>query len=389
MFRVGDKRGLRTALLVLGAALIVVALTSSSLNIAFLGIPFGRLAAGLPLSAYELQPQAYPAALPNDGYSEADISVKVLHGDKPAEGVTVLAEVVDGGGSLTSKSATTGSDGLAHFPYRAGLMPAPGELRFRVKDETPAALPLPVDNSAKLTIPLAPVTYLDVQLVTPAEYELMKTLRTKASVIYTLNLNAFPQQLAADGGSMTTVTCELKSPDGRPAAGVALTAKLVSGDGQLIPDGKVTDSQGRFYIDFLAGMNPGTAVIRVTEPSSGLSQNIDIVLVKAGPARIELNYGDSAGVISTREGTYLPTDGMSSLKLVAEVTDLAGIPLSGVELKLEIMGDATNGRIEVFEAISDAAGEVEFEYFSGNQPGKVRIRAYAARGLEALPGWGR
>jgi hypothetical protein len=356
----------------------------------FLGLPLGRLAAGLPLAAsYELLPQAYPCALPNDGYSEADVTVKVSRDDKPAAGVTVLAEVLDGGGSLSSRSATTDSEGVAHFPYRAGLMPAPGELRFRVQEGLPSITLPSADESgsAKLTIPLAPVTYLDVRLVTPAEYEQMKALRSAAAAIYTLSLSAFPQQLAADGGSMTTVTCQLKTALGKPAAGVALTAQLVSGDGMVIPDGKVTDAQGRFYIDFLAGSTPGTAVIRALEPSSGLAQNIDITLVKAGPARIELSYGGAPGVISTREGTFLPTDGASSLPLVAEVTDLAGIPLSGVELKIEIMGDATNGRIEVFDEVSDAQGQVEFEYFSGNQPGKVRLRAYAAKGLEKLPGW--
>jgi hypothetical protein len=220
----------------------------------------------------------------------------------------------------------------------------------------------------------------------------MKQLRSAASAVYKLELSAFPQQLAADGGSMTTITCQLRNTaSGKPAAGVALTAQLVSGDGTVVHDGKVTDAQGRFYIDFLAGSTPGTAVIRVIEPSSGLSQNIDVTLVKAGPARIKLTYGDGAagGVIATREGTFLPTDGASSLPLIAEVTDLAGIPLSGVELKIEILGDATNGRIEVLDEVSDAQGEVEFEYFSGNQPGRVRIRAYAAKGLEKLPNWSK
>jgi 5-hydroxyisourate hydrolase-like protein (transthyretin family) len=363
--------------------------SAASIDSWFLTLPLGRLAAAVPATTiYELLPQAYPCALPNDGYSESDIAVAVSADGQPAAGVTVLAEVVGGGGSLTVRTAQTDREGVAHFPYRAGLMPAPSQLRFRVQDAAPALPGVPASD-ASLTIPLAPVTYLDVQLVTPEEYERMKELRNKAAAIYTLGLRAFPQQLAADGGSMTTVNCELKTVMGKPAAGVALTAKLVSGDGQLIPDGKVTDGQGRFYIDFIAGLTPGLAVIRVTEPSSGLSQDIEITLVKAGPARIKLANAAPQSIIATREGTFLPTDGQSSLALVAEVTDLAGIPLSGVELRIEIMGDATNGRIDILDAVSDAQGRVEFEYFSGNQPGKVRIRAYAAAGLEELPGWSR
>jgi hypothetical protein len=411
MYRVGFKLGTVAAV----AAFAALALYIQPATALFDILPFSHLKPGLPQIGYALEASAYPSALPNDGKSQADITVTVVHDSQPAAGLTILGEVLDGGGCLTQKSAVTDDQGVAHFPYRAGLMPAPGQLRFRLQppapgsgaDSTPAqdapAAPPPAAAAAapetaapatddalttKLAIPLAPVTYLDLQLVTPREYAALQNMRQAASVIYTLALSAFPQQLAADGGSMTTVICQLKNISGKPAAGVALTAQLVSGDGQLIPDGKVTDDKGRFYLDFIAGTTPGTAVIRVLEPSSGLTQSIDLTLVKAGPARIKLHYGNPQNVIATREGTYLPCDGTADMPLIAEVTDLAGVPLSGVELKIEILGDATNGWLEVLDPVTDAAGQVEFQYHSGTQPGKVRIRAYVAKGLEDKPGWG-
>ena len=387
-------------------AVVSVALCTQRASALLDALPLVHLSPSLPQIGYALEVSAYPSALPNDGRSQADVTVKVQLDSKPAVGVTIQGEVLDGGGSLTQSSQVTNADGVAHFPYRAGLMPSPGKLQFHLKDPAPAtpappvagtpqapiapvpATPTPDPLTAKLAIPLAPVTYLDLQLVTPKDYAAMRDRRQAAAVIYALNLSAFPQQLAADGGSMTTVICQLKSAvSGKPAAGVALTAKLVSGDGQLVPDGKVTDEKGRFYIDFIAGSTPGTAVIQVLEPSSGLAQNVDVTLVKAGPARIELKYGNSQGVVANREGTFLPCDGSAAIPLIAEVTDLAGVPLSGVELKIEIMGDATNGWLEVLDATSDAAGQVEFQYHSGTQPGKVRLRAYVAKGLENKPGW--
>jgi hypothetical protein len=388
------RAGLKLGALAAIAGLLLAATPASALLDAF---PLGRLSPGLAKPGYLLAVSAYPSALPNDGRSEADITVTVQQDAKPVPDVTVIGEVVDGGGLLTQRSAVTDSNGVAHFPYRSGLMPAAGQLRFHVQPPLPAGtpdapVPPPGDAAAastSLAIPLPPVTYLDLQLVTPREYAAMRNQRKAASVVYALALSAFPQQLAADGGSMTTVICQLKSAvNGKPAAGVALTAKLVSGDGQLIPDGKVTDDKGRFYIDFIAGITPGTAVVRVLEPSSGLAQNIELTLVKAGPARIKLHYANPQDVVANREGTFLPCDGSSALPLVADVTDLAGVPLSGVELKLEVLGDATNGWLEVLDATSDAAGQVEFQYHSGVQPGRVRLRAYVAKGLEHKPGWG-
>jgi hypothetical protein len=380
MFRTEAK----LAALAIAAALYAFASVRPALAL-FEALPLLKAAMPATTSSYLLEASAYPSALPNDGRAEAELTVKVVQDGAPACGVTVAGIVTDGGGALRDKTAVTDADGVAHFAYRAGMMPFEGKLSFEVKPTDASALPA---EPVALTIPIAPVTYLDVQLVTPEEYERLKNLRTKASAIYKLSLTCFPQQLAADGGSMATVCCELLNMLGKPAVGVALTAKLASGDGTILQSEKVTDGSGKLYVDFIAGLTPGMAVIRVTEPSSGLSQNIDLTLVKAGPARIKLRYGGEGSPVADRLGTYLPADSVTELPLVAEVTDLAGVPLSGIELRLEVLDLPANGWLETLDCKSDGRGQVRFTYHAGSQPGKVRLRAYAASGLEKLPGWG-
>ncbi len=318
-----------------------------------------------------MEARSYPQALPNDGYSEATISVQLLSAGEPVSERVVQAEVAMGDGFLGYSEAVTNSDGVAMFSYRAGLMPEPGVVKVHAPE---AGL------ETMVKIPLAPVTYLDVNLVTPEEYAAHRQRQVSAAPIYTLNIGAFPLQLAADGRSLSTITATLKHTDGKPAAGVPLTAEIISGEGSLDVDQVATDKQGKFTFNFSPGFLPGTATIRVLEPSTGLVAAVDIVLVEAGPARVQLYYLDPFAALKSREGAILPADGSTGLELVAEITDLAGIPLSGVELKLEVL-DQPNGWLECLDPVSDASGEVTFTYHAGAVTGPVRLRAYIADGL--------
>lgn len=325
----------------------------------------------IELTAPSMEARSYPQALPNDGFSEATISVQLLSDGQPVAERIVQAEVAKGDGFLGYSEAVTNTDGVAMFNYRAGLMPEPGV----VKVHAPGA-----GLEAMVKIPLAPVTYLDVNLVTPEEYAAHRERQVSAAPIYTLDISAFPLQLAADGGSLSTVTATLKQTTGEPAAGVPLTAEIISGEGALDVEQVATDKLGNFTFYFTPGFLPGTATIRVMEPSTGLVAAVDIVLVEAGPARVQLYYFDPFAALKSREGALLPADGSTGLEMVAEITDLTGIPLSGVELKLEVM-DQPNGWVECLDPVSDASGEVEFTYHAGSMTGPVRLRAYIADGL--------
>lgn len=313
----------------------------------------------------------YPQALPNDGRSEAEISVVLTDGEQPLADTVVRAEIVDGDGILFREEVATDSDGVAVFPYRAGLMPTCGELAFSVPD---------TEASASLSIPLAPVSYLDVTLVTPEEYLAHLARQASAAPIYTLKADVFPDQLAADGGSLSSIWVELRHTDGSAAPGVPLLAELISGEGSLEQAEVVTDTDGGAELYYIAGLTPGTVTVQVMEPSTGLTTAVDILLVEAGPARVQLLYVDPLAATLARDGALLPADGISGLPIVVEVTDLTGIPLSGVELELSVL-DETNGWIEVLDPVTDIAGRVEFIYHAGTATGQVRLRAFIAGGL--------
>ena len=313
----------------------------------------------------------YPQALPNDGISEAEISVQVTDGENPVMDQVVRAEVVSGDGLLVMQEVRTDSDGVAKFPYRAGLMPEKSEVAFSLVES---------ELSTSVSIPLAPVAYLDVTLVTPEEYQAYLGRQASAAPIYTMQTEVFPDQLAADGGSISAIWINLNHVDGSAAAGVPLTTQVISGEGSLDTEQVITDAEGHAEVQFIAGFTPGTATVQIIEPSTGLASAVDILLIESGPARVQLYYGDPMTINTPREGAIMPADGISELPLIAEVTDLMGVPLAGIELDISVL-DTANGWVDMIDPVSDIEGRVEFVYRVGTTTGPVRLRAFIANGL--------
>jgi 5-hydroxyisourate hydrolase-like protein (transthyretin family) len=332
---------------------------------------------GLFASEAKLTASSYPQALPNDGQSEAVISVTMVKDGQPLASTKVRASVTRGDGMLLLSETVTDEHGQANFAYRAGVMPQPVVVKFIAPE---------ADAEAELKLPIAPMAYLDIELVTPEDYNKYLERQASAAQIYKLEVTAFPTQLAADGGSLAMVHAYLTTMDGKPAPGVVLQATVASGDGSVAVQEQATDQSGHFSLYFTAGRIPGSATIRIVEPSTGLTRSIDIMLVEAGPARIELFYEAPRTSGLAREGALLPCDGVTALEMVARVSDLTGRALRGVELKLEVI-DMGTGRIEVVDPVSDASGQVRFTYYAGTRTGLVRLRAFAAAGLD-LPAAG-
>jgi hypothetical protein len=323
--------------------------------------------------AIQLASAAYPQALPNDGRAEATITVSATTpAGAPAPGVQFAATVSSGGGMLRERSAVTDASGQASFQFRMGVAPRPAVIEVR---------DLATGTTQQLTIPLAAVSYLDLLLVTPEEYAAHKRRQASAAPIYKLALDVFPQQLAADGGSSSHITATLTfTADGRPAPGVPLKADIAGSSSRIHTTQKATDSGGRMSFYFTAGRTPGTATVRISEPSTGLTTSASILLVEAGPARIELLVADTAALGTDHDGTLLPADGFTTLPLKIKVTDLYGSALAGVEVKLEVV-DLGCGWIELRTPVSDAFGETSAVYHAGAVTGKLRLRAFACSGL--------
>jgi hypothetical protein len=353
---------MKGALVLCGLGWLLLLLTGSA--------PASRTEApGLTL-APTLAVRSFPEALPNDGTSEAEITVTATAEGKPVTGVAVTGRIAGGDGMLQSSSVTTDDRGEAVFHYRAGIAPRTCMLEFNTAVSAQPTV---------LELPLAAVSYIDLLLVPPAEYDLHKKRQAAAAPIYVLKLDAFPLQLAADGGSSAQVTAQLTFTDGRPAPGVPLKAEA-GGDGRIVPSQPATDGGGRMSFRYTVGRTPGTAVIRIIEPSTGLTQTVSILIVEAGPARLELQVDDLMAIGTDHDGTLLPADGYTELPLRIRVTDLMGAPLAGVAVRLEVI-DLGCGWVELEDPVTNGLGELRGTYRCGSQTGKVRLRAYAAAGL--------
>lgn len=361
--------GIRTAGLVAAIMLCMMAPASALFDLALIGnvlFPHHDKVVGTAILT-----RAYPEALPNDGRSESEIQVMVVDNGAPLVDVTVEARVTDGGGFLSTTRSVTDESGIASFDYRSGLMPKAAVISFSISSG---------DITSELEIPLAPVTYLNLKLVTPEEYQLYLQRQISAARFYRLQMNAFPDQLAADGSSISTLSAVLSNADGSPAPGVPLTAVIQGGEGQLIIEQLATDAQGRYSVDVMAGHQPGVLSVALIEPSTGLSESYNFTLVKSSGAHIELYYSNEISSMA-RKGAVVPADGSTELALTAEVTDLMGLPLSGVEIRVEFI-DEENGSLQVLDPVTDASGQVDLSYYAGTYTGPVRIRAYVASGLE-------
>jgi hypothetical protein len=161
---------------------------------------------------------------------------------------------------------------------------------------------------------------------------------------------------------------------------VPLKAEVSGSSSRVSTTQKATDASGRMSFYFTAGRSPGTATVRVLEPSTGLTASASILLVEAGPARIELLVDDTAALGTDHDGTLLPADGATTLPLKIKVMDLYGSALSGVEVRLEVL-DLGTGWVEVRQPVSDAFGEIAAVYHAGSITGKLRLRAFACAGL--------
>jgi 5-hydroxyisourate hydrolase-like protein (transthyretin family) len=363
-------QGMRVVGLVAAIMLCMMAPASALFDLALIGnilFPNHEQVPGTAILTH-----AYPEALPNDGRSESEIQVMVVNNGKPLSGETVVGRITDGGGFLSTTRSVTDESGIASFDYVSGLMPKSAVISFSLAKG---------DVSSELEIPIAPVTYLSLKLVTPEEYQLYLERQISAAKFYRLQMNAFPDQLAADGSSMSTLSAVLTNADGSPAPGVPLTAVIQGGEGQLIIEQKATDAQGRYSVDVMAGRQPGVLSVALIEPSTGLSESYNFTLVKSSGAHIELYYSNEISSLA-RKGAVVPADGSTELALTAEVTDLLGLPLSGVEIRVEFL-DEENGSLQVLDPVTDASGRVDLSYYAGTYTGPVRIRAYVASGLDS------
>ncbi|MEP0815180.1 MAG: Ig-like domain-containing protein [bacterium] len=311
-----------------------------------------------------------PAMLPADGKTEATIVLKLTDANgAPLAGRRVSFYLEDGYGRLTTTFPNTDDKGTAEALYVAGRTAKTAVVR--ATDEISG-------KSARIAIPTSISAQIQLELVEPSRFISTWIKRQTATQLYTMDVEIFPERLVADGFSTSRITVRLYNLDGTYASGVPIVIRMISGDGELIRDRQTTDTNGVLEAFYRAGERPGTTIIEVTEPVTGLTQTVEIPILEAGPAKIKLYFSNRDGRLF-EEAAKLPADGITSITIVAQVLNLVDTPVPNVDVMFSLAEEL--GAIEVLESTTDPEGKVYATFKPGTQTGIETITAFLVSSL--------
>jgi hypothetical protein len=265
----------------------------------------------------------------------------------------------------------TDEDGRATFIYRAGRVAITNVISIR---ESGSA------ESFEFILPTSLSAVLTIELVDPLTYQRERLASALREDVFNLQITASPEVLVADGVSLSTLTARLTFKDGKPAVGFPISFRIASGYGRIIQEQKITNSEGVVQGFFQASDRVGTVLIEAVELSTGKRALAEISVLRAGPAKLKLFFGDSGAFIASENKAILPADGTSRIEIIAQVLSLADTPISGVKVSFKLKNNL--GRIEMFREESDASGEVRVTFVAGGFLGVEEITAYV---LSELP----
>jgi len=309
---------------------------------------------------------ATPEMLPADNKTESEIVVILKDREgAPLEGREVTFYLEQGYGRLSPAFPVTGDDGIAEAVYMAGRIAATAVIRITdVETGEYTFFEIPTSISASISL----------ELVDPSRFISSFIKRQTATQLYTMSVDVFPDRLVADSFSTSRITVNLLSlENGMPAVGVPLEIRLVSGDGEIIKDRNTTDTNGTLEVFYRSGDTPGTVIIEVIEPVTGLSETIEIAVLEEGPAKIKLFFADADGNLFD-EAAKLPANGIETIVVVAQVLNLVDMPVPDVTVQFSLSEEL--GVIEVLESKSDPNGYVYATFKAGMQTGIETITAF-------------
>ena len=175
----------------------------------------------------------------------------------------------------------------------------------------------------------------------------------------TLEIEAEPPEVAADGASTSRITARLRettSGRGLPSRKVEFETNL----GSLLQDETFTDARGRASVVLVSSRTPGTATVRARY--GGFSRSVYVEFSAAYPHILKLSA----------EPKVLLADGQSKASLRASVlsADLNPVP-DGTEVGFRIIA----GGGSITRSARTSNGVASVEYTASTVPETVRIEA--------------
>ncbi len=316
------------------------------------------------LGEYQVRVFSTLEVVPADGETEAELAVRITDKDgSPALGRFVSLSFREGDGFLIPNSPLTDETGQATFTYRAGKVALTNII---------SVLDVSTGASFDFTLPTSLSAVLTIELVDPIDYQRQRSASVLTPDVFDLELSAFPDVLVADGISLSRITARLTYKDGKPAVGFPVIFRIASGFGSLSQDQKLTNKDGYIEALFQASERVGNVLIEALEQTTGKSANVEITVLKAGPAKLKLSFADDA--LGGDERALVPADGATRVEIVAQVLSLADTPVSGVEVRFKLKNDL--GRLEPGNYVTDSTGEVRVSFVAGRTVGVEELTAF-------------
>lgn len=304
------------------------------------------------------------ACVPADSATEAKLTIRLTEKGTAVSGRMLALLFVEGDGRLIPEQPVTDKNGTAFFTYRAGRLAITNCFQL-----------LDVSNGAtmEIVLPTSLCAQVKIELVEPVLFAQRQASAFARPEMFDLTLKAFPEALPADEVSTSRLTAVLAYKDGRPAAGFPISFNMISGDGTISQEQKVTDAQGYLTAFYRAGKAVGVARIEAIELTTGKRALVEIQIVEAGPAKLKLWLVDAAGSV-VEERAVMPADGSSTLVCVAQVLSLADTPIANAKVQFTLKNNM--GRLELVQVATDGNGEVRAIFTASTITGEETITAY-------------
>jgi hypothetical protein len=180
------------------------------------------------------------------------------------------------------------------------------------------------------------------------------------SVAGSMDVSLSRDWLTADGRSRSRITAVIKDAHGEPVSGHSVRFTLLGDNGSIrVVQGK-TDSRGRAFADYIAGVIMGQVQVEVRDMTSGMVAVVPIELRPDAPAEIIL-LAEPGEVVTGGETV-----------VTARVTDANGNPNGKVDVLYDI--NVGNGELSSASVATDDDGIASAVFTAGNSSGIVTVR---------------
>ena len=256
---------------------------------------------------------------------------------EPSEGIGVIFYVLTGGGSLSTETVTTGSNGRAQSSLTLGSKPGTNRVQVNLSGTNPLVA-LIGGNSPRIVFRAEATT-------TPSPPPPMPT---------TLAAISGDNQNGLTGEALLSpFVVEVRDQYDNPLGGVPVTFALSTGDGSLSATITITDANGRAESTLTLGSEPGTNTVKVS------AEDISQTVVFSAEASLPPPMPTTLAAISGDNQNGLTGETLLN-PFVVEVHDQYDAAMEGVIITFVVSGGS--GLLSAETTTTDANGQ------AGNDP---------------------